>query len=123
MTANLPKPRMQVTPTRTSFLLLKEMERLTGKAPATITRELLDEATPALEAAIEALRVLKQRPKQAMQAVDRMLDTAMLGAAQARLDLDKAMNAKPGRKPRKAASVSRAASPRAKQGQGAAKTG
>ena len=66
---------------------------------------------------------LKQRPKQAMQAVDRMLDTAMLGAAQARLDLDKAMNAKPGRKPRKAASVSRAASPRAKQGQGAAKTG
>lgn len=123
MAANLPKPRMQVTPTRTSFLLLKEIERLTGKAPATITRELLDEAVPALEAAIEALSVLKQRPKQAMQAVDRMLDTAMQGATQARLELDKAMNAKPGRKPRKGATGTRAASPGRKQGQGAAKTG
>ena len=117
------KPRMQVTPTRTTFLLLKEMERLTGKAPATITRELLDEANPALEAAIEALRILKERPQAAMRAVDRMLDSAMLGAAQARLDLDKAMNAKPGRKPRKGASDARAASPPRKQGRGAANTG
>ncbi len=93
-------PRMQVTPTRTTYALLREMQDLTGKAPATITRELLDEATPALVAAIEALRVLKQRPRQAMQAVDRMLDSAMLEVAQARLDLDKAMNAKAGRKPR-----------------------
>lgn len=110
MTASLPKPRMQVTPTRTTFLLLKEMERLTGKAPATITRELLDEANPALEMAIEALRTLKERPQAAMRAVDRMLDSAMLGAAQARLDLDKAMNKKPGRKP-------------GNQGRGAANTG
>lgn len=115
--------RMQVTPTRTTYALLQEMQALTGKAPATITRELLDEATPALEAAIEALRVLKQRPKEAMQAVDRMLDSAMLGAAQARLDLDRAMNAKPGRKPRKGANVARAASPKRTQGRGAAKTG
>lgn len=102
-------PRMQVTPTRTTYALLRQMQELTGKAPATITRELLDEAVPALEMALEALRMLKDRPKAAQQAVDRMLDTAMMGAAQARLDLDKAMNKKPGRKPSK--------------GRGAAKTG
>lgn len=114
---------MQVTPTRTTYALLREMQALTGKAPATITRELLDEATPALQAAIDALRALKQRPQEAMRAVDRMLDTAMMGAAQARLDLDKAMNAKPGRKPRKGAQVARAASAKRKPGRGAAKTG
>lgn len=116
-------PRMQVTPTRTTYALLQEMQALTGKAPATITRELLDEATPALEAAIEALRVLKQRPQAAMQAVDRMLETAITHATQARLDLDTAMNDKAGRKPRKGASGARAASPKRRQGQGAAKTG
>ena len=123
MTANLPKPRMQVTPTRTTFLLLKEMERLTGKPPATITRELLDEATPALEMAIDALKSLKMRPQAAMKAVDRMLDTAMLGAAQARLDLDKAMKAKTGRKPKKGSSDAPASTPNRRQGQGAANTG
>lgn len=115
------KPRMQVTPTRTTFALLKEMERLTGKPSATITRELLDEANPALEMAIDALRTLKDRPQAAMQAVDRMLDTAMMGAAQARLDLDTAMRKKPGRKPREGAPVARVAAAK-KPGRGAAKT-
>jgi hypothetical protein len=89
---------MHVTPTKTTYALLQELSALTGKAPATITRELLDEATPALEGAIEAMRMLKERPRHAMAAVDR-------------LDLDKAMQKKPGRKPGK------------NQGQGAANTG
>jgi hypothetical protein len=102
---------MHVTPTKTTYALLQELSALTGKAPATITRELLDEATPALEGAIEAMRMLKERPRHAMAAVDRMLDHAMQGVTQARLDLDKAMQKKPGRKPGK------------NQGQGAANTG
>ena len=101
---------MHVTPTKTTYALLQQLSALTGKAPATITRELLDEATPALEGAVEAMRMLKERPQLAMAAVDRMLDNAVQGVSQARLELDKAMNKKPGRKP-------------AKQGQGAANTG
>ena len=117
-------PRMQVTPTETSYRLLKRMQELTGKAPATITRELLDEAVPALEASIGALEMLQTRPRQAMQAVDRMLEGAMMGAAQARLDLDKAMGKRPGRKPRKGDSRPAAGRAKAKkQGRGAAKTG
>jgi predicted translin family RNA/ssDNA-binding protein len=102
---------MHVTPTKTSYALLRELQELTGKAPATITRELLDEAVPALEGAIEAMRMLKERPNHAMQAVGRMIDTAMHEVTQARLDLDSAMDKKAGRKPGK------------KQGQGAANTG
>lgn len=117
-------PRMQVTPTKTTYALLQELSALTGKAPATITRELLDEATPALEGAIEAMRMIKARPAQAMQAVDRMLDVAMQEVTQARLDLDKAMNKKPGRKPAQTTrSRGALASPSKKQGRGAANTG
>lgn len=116
-------PRMQVTPTETTYRLLRRISELTGKAPATITRELLAEATPALEATVEALEMLHKRPTQAMRAVDRMLEGAMMDAAQARLDLDKAMQKKAGRKPRKGAPAARAAGPAKKQGRGAAKTG
>lgn len=116
-------PRMQVTPTATTYRLLQRISELTGKAPATVTRELLDEAIPALEEMIGALEMLKTRPQQAMRAVDRMLEGAMMGAAQARLDLDKAMQKKPGRKPRKGAPAARAAGPGKKQGRGAANTG
>jgi hypothetical protein len=114
---------MQVTPTRTSYLLLKEMEALTGKAPATITRELLDEAAPAMRELIEALRALEKRPQHALAAMKRMAYGQIEGITQATLDLDRAMNAKPGRKPREGATVARAASPKRRQGQGAAKTG
>ena len=113
---------MQVTPTATTYALLRELSALTGKAPATITRELLDEATPALEGAVQAMRMLKERPQHAMQAVDRMLDNAIQGVTQARLDLDRAMNKKPGRKPGKGAFVARPVSPK-KKGRGAANTG
>lgn len=105
------RPRMHVTPSISVHALLGQLSRLTGKPPATIVRELLDEAIPALETSVEALQMLKDRPQAAMQAVDRMLDDAMRGATQARLELDKAMNKKPGRKPRK------------DKGQGAANTG
>lgn len=113
---------MQVTPTATTYALLRELSELTGKAPATITRELLDEAIPALEGAVEAMRMLKERPQLAMAAVDRMLGNAVQGVTQARLDLDSAMNKKPGRKPRAGAQASRGASAKPK-GRGAANTG
>ena len=114
------RPRMHVTPSESVHALLGELSRLTGKPPATIVRELLDEAVPALEGSVEALRMLKDRPQAAMQAVDRMLEGAMQDATQARLDLDKAMNRKAGRKPSKGA-LSPAG--RRSKGQGAANTG
>ena len=112
------RPRMHVTPSENVHALLAELSRLTGKPPATFVRELLDEAVPALERLVEAFRMLNERPQDAMQAVDRMLDDAMRGFTQARLDLDKAMDKKPGRKPAVVA-VPR----RRTRGQGAAKTG
>jgi predicted DNA-binding protein len=105
------KRRMQVTASETSFRLLRELSALTGQAPATITRELLDEAVPALEMAVEALRDAKKRPDRVQAAMARFAMKSINDLTQAQLDLDTAMRKKPGRKPGK------------KSGTGAANTG
>nr|CRY95680.1 hypothetical protein [uncultured prokaryote] len=105
------RPRMQVTASETSYRLLCELSALTGKPMATITRELLDEATPALQMAVTALRDIKTRPQQVRDAMDRLANTVIRDISQAQLDLDTAMQKRPGRKPGKS------------QGRGAANTG
>ena len=92
------RPRMHVTPSESTYRLLQEVSRLTGKPPATIVRELLDEAAPALEATVAALTMLKTRPREAQAAINRYAAQAMTQLGQAQLDLDTAMQKKPGRK-------------------------
>ncbi len=94
------RPRMHVTPSETSYRLLQELERLTGKPPATMVRELLDEAAPALQMMVTAYRDLHAAPEEAQAAVMRMAAQGHALISQASLDLD--TNKKPGRKPGKA---------------------
>ena len=90
---------MHVTPSEGTYRLLSELQRLTGKPPATIVRELLDEAAPALEIMLEAYRGLHSTPNEAREAVLRLAAQGHAAITQATLDLD--TNKKPGRKPRK----------------------
>lgn len=90
---------MQVTPSEQGYRLLKELSKLTGKPPATIVRELLDEAAPALETMIQAFRDIQGTPEQAQAAVMRLAAQAHQTIAQATLDLGN--DKKPGRKPGK----------------------
>jgi len=90
---------MHVTPTERTRLLLDELSKLTGKAPATMVREILEEASPAFEMMIESHRQIQTRPGEAQAAVLRMAAQAHATIAQASLDLD--TNKKPGRKPGK----------------------
>ncbi|MCR6497401.1 hypothetical protein LJB71_15080 [Thermomonas sp. S9] len=94
------RPRMHVTPSESVHALLRELSQLTGKPPATIVREMLDEAAPALEMAVQAFRALHRRPQEAQAAIARMAAKAHQTIAQATLDLDKASEGKRGRKPR-----------------------
>lgn len=105
------RPRMHVTPSETAYRLLRELSVVTGRPPATMVRELLDEAVPALQAILEAHRMLKTRPQQAQQAMARLANAAIRDLSQVQLDLDTAMQKRPGRKPGKP------------QGRGAANTG
>lgn len=99
---------MHVTPSEQGYRLLQELSRLTGKAPATIVRELLDEAAPALEMMVQAFRDIENTPGMAQAAVMRLAAQAHQTISQATLDLDN--DKKPGPKPKK-------------QGRGAANTG
>lgn len=102
--------RILVTPTAVSYGLISEIARLSGKPVAGVVRGLLQELEPALTLLVEAHRGLSEHPEKAREIV---LDMAAKGNQQidqAVLDLDAAMRRKPGRKPK------------AKDGQGAAKT-
>jgi len=98
---------MQVTPSEKSYRLLVELSKLTGKAPATIVREILDEGSAGLEMAIEGIRLVQQRPEETRAAMVRIASHAHTAISQASFDLN--TDRKPGRKPKK--------------GQGAANTG
>jgi hypothetical protein len=97
-----------VTPTQQSHLLLERLSAVTGKGKATIVRELLDEASPALQQMLEAFEQLAKRPQEMEAVVHRLAAQAHQTIAQATLDLG--TDRKPGRKP-------------GKRGRGAANTG
>lgn len=90
------RPRMQVTPTEQVYRLLTELSKIQGKPQATIVREILDEAVPALEMTLEAFRAINSRPEQSKAAVMRLAAQAQIAIAQATLDLN--TDKKPGRK-------------------------
>lgn len=98
------RPRMQVTPSETAYRLLKRISELSGQAPATITRELLDEAVPAMEVTIQALELVKGRPQEAQAALARFAAESINKLTQAQLELDKAIEGKRGRKPKRVSS-------------------
>lgn len=91
------RPRIQITPSEPVYRLLTELSSLTQQGQATIVREILDEAIPALEMTVEAFRTIKSRPEEAQAAVMRMASQAHMTIAQASLALS--TNKKPGPKP------------------------
>lgn len=102
------RPRLHVTPSEGVHRLLERLSKITGKGQATLVRELLDEASPALEQMLEAFEQLAKRPEELEAVVHRMAAQAHQTIAQASLDLG--TDRKPGRKP-------------GHRGQGAANTG
>ena len=97
------EPRVTFTPTPASGPLLRELAELTGKTPARVVREILDEMAPQLPAMIEALRLVKSRPEKAVAALQEMAAKAHADLAQQTLDLNRVMRERPGRKPRREA--------------------
>lgn len=95
--------RVVVTPSPATGPLLTALAEALGKPKATLVRELLDEAAPALQVALEALQMLKTRPQAAQAAMSRLAAQQINQLAQAQLDLDSALKKRPGRKPRKGA--------------------
>ena len=100
--------RITFTPSPAVGPLLRELSKLTDKAPSMIIREILDEALPVFPALIEAYRTVKKRPEHAQAVLARMSNHARQELDQAEIDFGEALKKKPGRK---------------KKGRGAANTG
>lgn len=100
MAATIEK-RIYVTPSPKAAPFLLELSRLTGKAPSAIIREMLDETMPSMAPVIEALKVVKTQPDLVRGAISEMFTSAEKSLKEAQLDLDLAMQKKPGRKPAK----------------------
>lgn len=92
------RPRYQVTPTESTSLLLERLGKLTGKPTATMIRELLDEAAPALQMTLDAFEQIAQRPEEMEAVVFRMAQKAQEEIVQQVLHLDNSRKA--GRKPK-----------------------
>lgn len=93
--------RIMVTPSPMAAPYLLELARLTGKAPARLIRELLDETMPNMGPIIEALKVIKTKPDLLRESVTIASQDAIQRVKEAQLMLDLAMEKKPGRKPAK----------------------
>lgn len=97
------EPRITFTPSPSVGPLLRELATLTGKTPARLVREILDEMGPQMPAMIDALRLIQTRPQQGIRALQTMTIEAQHTLSQQSLDLNRAIRKRPGRKPREGA--------------------
>lgn len=93
-------PRMHVTPSPEVVALLKQMYALTGKRPATIVREILDEAEPVLRSSVEALVKVKENPRVAGRVLAKLAAEYGQVIDDTRAQLNLELKRRPGR-PRK----------------------
>lgn len=79
-------PRLQVTVTSHQMAILKELSSIQGKSAASILREMLDQATPLLEATLpiwrQAAEKVARQPQELEKAIRHALETVDAQRAQ-----------------------------------------
>nr|CRY94990.1 hypothetical protein [uncultured prokaryote] len=81
--------------------MLRELSALTGQGMGTLVSELMLEALPAMRVAINAIRVVKDAPREAQQMLARFSNEATVKLAQNQLDFDDLVSTKPSTKRQK----------------------
>lgn len=84
--------RLLLTPSDEVWALIDEVHALTGTPRAAIVSEILDEIAPAFQAQIQALRMVKEAPREAQRLINNYAAESMGKLAQAQLDLDAAID-------------------------------
>ena len=87
-------PRIAITVTPQVRELVEEVAEMTGRSYSQIVSELLDTALPAIKATRDALRVIKEQPREAERLMARAANQAVAEAAQAQLDLAEFLDAR-----------------------------
>lgn len=87
--------RLQVTLSQEAADRLYELSALTGQGRATMVAELVDAAISALAVTAEALRKVKNAPREAQADLARYATEAVVQLGQAQLELDDVLAAQP----------------------------
>lgn len=93
--------RFSITPSPAVEPVLIELSRLLKRPKAAIVRELLDEAMPALQMTLEAVRIAKSHPERAQALMAEFGARATRDLMQGQIDFADAIKKRPGRKPGK----------------------
>lgn len=92
---NRRSPRIQVTLSPRAMELLDMVSAATGQGRATVASELIDLQLPMIEANIEALRLVKESPREAQRLLARTSAEAVMKLQQVQLELDDLLSEKP----------------------------
>lgn len=86
--------RVQVTLSAEAWALVEEISGLTGDPKAKLLAEVFEAALPAIRSTMEALRIVKQQPREAQRLMQNFAAGALMEMSQAQLDLDKHISEK-----------------------------
>jgi hypothetical protein len=94
-------PRLQVTLSEEVMTVLREMSEATGQGMGTIVSELMVEALPAMQLALQAIGVIKESPREAQRMLARFSNEATMKLAQEQLSFDDLISTSPAPKRQK----------------------
>jgi hypothetical protein len=81
--------------------ILRELSELTGQGMGTIVSELMAEALPALKMSTQALKIIKDAPREAQQMLARFSNEATVRLAQTQIEFDDVLSRQPAPKRQK----------------------
>jgi hypothetical protein len=94
-------PRIQVTLPPEVMDMLRELSELTGQSMGGMVSELMREALPTLRVTAEAIRRVKEAPREAQAMLARHANEASIKLAQTQLEFDDLVSKKPAPKHQK----------------------
>ena len=86
------RKRLNVTLSDDVWALVDEVHELTGTPKSAVISEILDEIAPVFQNTIEALRIVKEQPREAQRLMQNFANESIVKATQAALDFDAAMD-------------------------------
>ena len=80
--------RVQVTLSAEAWAMVEQIAELTGEAKAAILADTFEATLPAFLQTIEALKIVKQQPREAQRLMQNFAAGALMEMSQAQLELD-----------------------------------
>lgn len=88
------RKRLQVTLSDEAWDLINEVHDMTGTAKSAILSEIIDEVIPVFRNQIQALRLLKDQPREAQRIIQNFANESIGRVAQQQLELSAAFDAR-----------------------------